>query len=52
MIDFIFAGVLYLAIMFVVFFSISFLTIGFTYAMTRVVRQCAQRVRPAHFAFK
>ncbi len=39
MIDFIIAAVLYLGLMFVVFFSLSFLTIGITYAFATFVRR-------------
>jgi hypothetical protein len=40
MIDFIIAAILYLMLMFVVFFCISFFTIGITYAFASFVRRC------------
>ncbi len=52
MIDFILAALLYLAIMFVVFFCISFLTIGMAYATARFFRQFAQLARPTRVALK
>lgn len=52
MIDFIFAAILYLGIMFVVFFSLSFITIGLTYATASFARRCFNRFRQPDFAMK
>ncbi len=52
MIDFIFAGVIYLALMFVVLFCFSFVTIGITYATTAFVRRCLNWFRQPDLALK
>jgi hypothetical protein len=52
MIDLIFAGILYLAIMFLVFFAISFITIGIAYVAAMFVRRCAHWINPSRLAFK
>ncbi|MDA8139257.1 MAG: hypothetical protein M0036_11455 [Desulfobacteraceae bacterium] len=39
MIDFIIAAILYLSLMFVIFFCLSFVTIGITYAFASFVRR-------------
>ena len=43
MIDFIVAGLLYLGIMFVAAFSLSFLTIGITLSVASFVKRCFMR---------
>lgn len=45
MIDFIIAAILYIGIMFVVFFSVSFVTIGISYAVAAFLRRCFQGLR-------
>jgi len=45
MIDFIIAAILYIGIMFVVFFSVSFVTIGISYAVAAFIRRCLQGLR-------
>jgi len=52
MIDFIIAAVLYLALMFVLFFCLSFVTIGITYAATSFVRHCLSRFRSPDLVLK
>ncbi len=52
MIDFIFAGLIYLALMFVVLFFFSFVTIGLTYAASTFVRRCMHLINPPHPAMK
>ncbi|WP_161807231.1 hypothetical protein [Desulfatitalea tepidiphila] len=52
MIDFIIAAVLYLALMFVLFFCLSFVTIGITYAATSFVRRCLGRFRSPDLVLK
>lgn len=52
MIDFIFAAVLYMAIMFVVFFAVSFVTIAIAYGTAMLVRQCTHWFHPAQLALK
>lgn len=52
MIDFIIAAVMYLALMFVVFFSLSFVTIGITYAVTGFVRRCMHWFRSPGLVLK
>ena len=42
MIDFIVAAILYLGVMFVVFFLVSFVTIGISYAAAAFIRRCFQ----------
>ncbi len=46
MIDFIVAGVLFITVMFVVCFVLSFVTIGITYTLARVARGFIERLRP------
>jgi hypothetical protein len=45
MIDFVIAAILYIGIMFVVFFSVSFVTIGISYAVAAFIRRCFQGLR-------
>ena len=52
MVDFIIAGILYLSIMFVVFFCLSFVTIGLTYSAAAFVKRCQQWRRQPDFALK
>jgi hypothetical protein len=52
MIDFVLAGLMYLALMFVVLFCFSFITIGITYAAASFLRRYVHRVRPPHLAMK
>lgn len=52
MIDFIIAAALYLALMFVLFFCLSFVTIGITYATAAFVRRCVNRFRSPDLALK
>jgi hypothetical protein len=52
MVDFIFAGILYLGVMFVVFFSLSFVTIGITYVIAAFARRCIARLRQPNLALK
>jgi len=52
MIDFIFAGVIYLTVMFVVLFCFSFVTIGITYATAAFIRRCLNWIRQPHLAMK
>jgi hypothetical protein len=52
MIDFILAGMMYLAIMFAVLFCFSFVTIGITYAAASFMRRCLHWVRQPHLATK
>lgn len=52
MIDFILAGVLYMAIMFIVSFSISFVTIGIVYGTVLFFRRFRNWGQPFHAALK
>ena len=52
MIDFLLAGILYLGVMFVVFFSLSFVTIGITYAVAAFARRCIARLHQPDLALK
>ncbi len=52
MMDFIIAAVLYLALMFILFFCLSFVTIGITYAVAAFVRRCMNRFRPPSLVLK
>lgn len=52
MIDFIFAGLIYLGLMFAVLFCFSFITIGITYAASAIVRRCVPWNRRPHPALK
>jgi hypothetical protein len=52
MIDFVFAGLMYLALMFAVLFCFSFVTIGITYAAASFARRCLHWVRQPHLAMK
>lgn len=52
MIDFIFAGAVIIAVMFVVFFVLSFVTIGITYTFARFAKSFIDRVRTPHPALK
>ncbi len=45
MFDFIIAAILYIGVMFVVFFSVSFVTIGISYAVAAFIRRCVQGLR-------
>ncbi|MBI5062427.1 MAG: hypothetical protein HZB87_02885 [Desulfatitalea sp.] len=50
MIDFIIAAVLYIGVMFVVFFSLSFVTIGISYAAAAFIRRCFHVLRSPHLS--
>lgn len=52
MIDFVLAGLMYLALMFAVLFCFSFVTIGITYAAASFIRRCLQWVRQPYLAMK
>ena len=52
MIDFIFAGVAYLGVMFAVFFCLSFVTVGITYILANAAKRCANWMRPPNPAMK
>lgn len=52
MIDFIFAAMVYVVVMFVVFFVLSFVTIGITYTCAKFTRSILDRVRTPHPALK
>jgi len=52
MIDFIIAAVLYLALMFVVFFSLSFVTIGIAFALAGFLKRCLNWFRSPSLALK
>lgn len=52
MIDFILAAFIYIGVMFVLFFCLSFFTIGITYAFASFVRRCVYWARPAEIALK
>ena len=52
MIDFIIAAVLYLALMFILFFCLSFITIGITYAAAAFLKRCMHRFRSPSLALK
>ncbi len=46
MIDFIVVGVLFVAVMFVVCFVLSFVTIGITYTLAKIAKGFIDRIRP------
>ena len=48
MIDFIIAGILYIALLFVVFFVPAFVTVGIVYSTALGVRRLIQRLRCHH----
>lgn len=52
MIDFIIAGMVYVAVMFVVFFVLSFVTIGITYTFAKFTKSILDRVRTPHPVLK
>lgn len=52
MLDFIIAGALYILLMFIIFFVISFLTIGIAYAVGSFIRRCMQWFRSPDLALK
>jgi hypothetical protein len=52
MIDFIFAGIIYLALMFLVLFCFSFITIGIAYATAAFIRRCVDWIRQPHLVIK
>lgn len=52
MIDFILAGLVYLGLMFVVFFCVSFVTVGITYLLANTARRCTNWMRPPNPAIK
>jgi hypothetical protein len=52
MIDFVLAGMMYLALMFAVLFCFSFVTIGITYAAASFIRSCFHWVRQPPLAVK
>ena len=52
MIDFVLAGIMYLALMFAVLFCFSFVTIGITYAAASFIRRCLHWVRQPNYVLK
>ena len=52
MIDFIIAGAIYLTMMFIVLFSLSFVTIGITYAMATGFKRLLHWNRTTQLALK
>ena len=52
MIDFILAGILYIALMFSIFFCLSFVTIGITYAAAAFLRHFVQLFRQPDLVMK
>jgi hypothetical protein len=52
MIDFVFAGALYIAVMFAVCFVLSFVTIGITCTIAKFTRGILDRVRSPHPVLK
>jgi hypothetical protein len=52
MIDFIFAGTLYIAVMFAVCFVLSFVTIGTTYTIAKFTKGIIDRLRTPHPVLK
>jgi hypothetical protein len=52
MIDFVLAGMMYLALMFAVLFCFSFVTIGITYVAASFIRRCLHWVRQPNYAIK
>ena len=52
MIDFILVGILYLGIMFLIAFSLSFLTIGITLSVAKCIKRCFLRIHQPNLVFK
>ena len=52
MIDFIFAGALFIGVMFVVCFVLSFVTIGITYSLARFTKNFINRLKGPHPVLK
>ncbi len=52
MIDFVFAGVLYIVVMFAVCFVLSFVTIGIAFTIAKFTRGILGRVRSPHPVLK
>lgn len=52
MLDFIIAGAIYIILMFVLFFCLSFFTIGIAYAVAAFIRRCMQWFRSPDLALK
>lgn len=52
MIDFIVAGAVFVVVMFLVCFVLSFVTIGITYTLAKVARSFINRMRTPHPALK
>ncbi len=52
MIDFIVAGALFVGVMFVVCFVLSFVTIGITYTFAKFTKNLIDRMRSPHPALK
>ncbi len=50
MLDFIFAGVLYLVVMFLVFSLVSFVVIGGAYGLVMVLQRFMSRIRRIRYA--
>ncbi|GEM_PF-1302949 len=50
MIDFVLAGILYLAVMFLVFFLVSFFVIGGAYSLVLVLQRFLARFRRPRYA--
>lgn len=52
MIDFILAGIVYMGLMFVVLFSVSFATVGICFGATVFFRRCMRMLSPPRLALK
>lgn len=52
MIDFIFAGIIFVGVMFVVFFCLSFVTIGIAFIVATLARCCVNRLGRTNLALK
>lgn len=52
MIDFILASITYVCVMFVVFFCISFVTVGICYGAVQIYRRCARLLSQPHLVMK
>lgn len=52
MIDFIFAGITYVCLMFVVLFCISFVTIGICYGAAQIYQRCMRWLSQPHLVMK
>lgn len=52
MIDFIFAGIICVGVMFVVFFCLAFVTIGIFFAFAALAKRCVNRLGRPNLAMK